>query len=77
MVTPFAFIGVFMATLLADVAWARYVGHVAGRARWLAAGWSVILFLLGAFAVVSYTQNKWLLIPAALGAFAGTVVGVK
>jgi hypothetical protein len=74
--TPAMYGLVFGATFLADVAWARYVGHVAAGSRWSAGIWSVILFLLGAFAVVSYTTNKMLLIPATIGAFLGTVVGV-
>jgi hypothetical protein len=41
-----------------------------------ASGWAVALFLLGAVTVLGYTKNRWLLIPAALGAFAGTWAGV-
>lgn len=76
MVTPAMYGLVLGATFMADVAWARYVGHIADGSRMAAGIWSVILFLLGSFAVISYTTNKMLLIPATIGAFLGTVVGV-
>ena len=67
----------FAATAAADVCWARYVGHVSKGSRWLAATWASWLYLLGAVAVVGYTENHWLFVPAVLGAFVGTAVGVK
>jgi len=38
--------------------------------------WAVVVFLLACVAVINYTTNHWLLIPAALGAFCGTYVGM-
>jgi uncharacterized protein YqgC (DUF456 family) len=35
-----------------------------------------LILLMGGFAVISYTRDPYLLIPAALGAFAGTYVAV-
>ena len=67
---------VFLCTFLADVCWARYIGHVGTGNRWHAAAWAASLFILGAVPVVGYTKNPWLLIPAVLGAFLGTVAGV-
>lgn len=68
---------VFTAVASADVCWARYVGAVGARSRWVASSWAAALYVLGSFSVVEYTANHWLLIPAVLGSFAGTAVGVR
>ena len=70
-------LAVFLAVAIGDICWAKYIAYAAHGHRLPAAAWSAALFLCGAFTVVEYTRNHWLLIPAALGAFAGTVVGVK
>lgn len=66
----------FAAMLATDLAWARYILSANQRAPLEAGGWAVALFLLGAFTVLGYTRDRWLLIPATLGAFAGTYFGV-
>jgi hypothetical protein len=63
---------VFFCTFLADIAWVRYVASAGVKARWYAATWAGVLV-----PVVEYTHNRWLLVPAVLGAFLGTAVGVK
>lgn len=68
---------VFASMVACDLCWARYVRHASDGSRWLAGFWAVGLFAAGAFSVVSYVDNHWLLIPAALGSFTGTVAGVK
>lgn len=67
----------FAAMFVTDLAWALYVASVKSGSAFAAAGWSVLLFILGAVAVIGYTRDRWLLIPASLGAFAGTFAGVQ
>lgn len=75
--TPTQWMLAFFILLVTDVAWARYTvathnsdnPHQASR-------WAVALFLLGGLAVVGYTTNPVLLLPSALGAYAGTYIGV-
>lgn len=69
-------LGSFAAMFASDVAWARYVIAAGQRVPLEAGAWAVALFLLGAFTVLGYTRDRWLLIPATLGAFAGTYFGV-
>ena len=38
--------------------------------------WAVIVFIVACIAVINYTTNYWLLIPAGVGAFCGTYVGM-
>lgn len=68
---------VFVSGVAVDVCWAQYVACAAKGKRWSAAAWSVGIYLSGAFAVVSYTTDHRLIVPAALGAFFGTALGVK
>lgn len=66
----------FLAMFATDYCWARYVTAAKDFDPVRAGGWAVALFLLGAVAVIGYTSNPLLLLPAAVGAFAGTVAGV-
>lgn len=68
---------VFAATAIADVCWARYTAHASNGDRWAAASWGVGIYLAGAFTVLQYTADHWMVVPAVLGAFVGTAVGVK
>jgi len=42
-----------------------------------ASGWSAVIILLSACTVVAYTTNRWMVVPAALGAYVGTFVAVR
>jgi hypothetical protein len=66
----------FLALALTDVCWAVYVDRVKEHKAFSSALWAVALFISGGVAVISYTTNHWLLIPAGLGAFVGTYAGV-
>lgn len=70
------FLTVFVAMFAVDFVWARYITACAERARFEAASWSVLVILLGGYVAISYVGDPWLLIPAGLGAFAGTWVSV-
>lgn len=67
---------VFVAMMGADFAWTKYTLGVAAKDAFGAASWSAVIVGCGAFTVVSYTTNRWLLIPALLGAFIGTYLAV-
>jgi len=36
-----------------------------------------VIILLSACTVVAYTTNRWMVVPAALGAYVGTFVAVR
>lgn len=71
-----SFLIVFLAAFVTDICWAFYVNRVKeGKA--LSSGiWAVFLFLTGSVATTAYVTNPWYLVPAAVGAFAGTVITV-
>lgn len=66
----------FLCLAATDICWAVYVSKVSEKNPHKSALWSLGLFLTGGMAVISYTENHWLLIPAALGAYVGTFIGV-
>lgn len=66
----------FCAMFATDLCWSWYVAAVRDADALRASAWAVALFLLGAVAILGYTRDRWLLLPASAGAFAGTYLGV-
>ena len=67
----------FFSIFLLDVVYTYYLRCVADNNVLGASFWSVACYLLGSVAVISYTTNHWLIIPAVAGAFCGTFAGMK
>ena len=66
----------FFAIFLLDVVYTYYLRCVQHNNAMGASLWSIACYLLGSLAVINYTTNHWLLIPAIIGAFCGTYVGM-
>ena len=71
------FVTTFFAIFLLDVVYTYYLRCISDNNVLGASGWSVACYILGSIAVINYTTNHWLLIPAMAGAFCGTYVGMK
>jgi hypothetical protein len=69
-------LGVFLAVALADGLWTLYIVAAAARLPLPAALYSTGIVLTGAFVTLAYVRDRWYLLPAALGAFAGTYLSV-
>lgn len=69
-------IGIFVATGIGDFVWAKYIASITTSTPLIASTWATITLVLGAFVVISYVQDKRMLIPAAIGAFIGTYLAV-
>ena len=68
---------IFVAMIAVDFVWAHYTKAITDK-RALKAGLNAIgILALGAFGIISYTTNHWLLIPACAGAFVGTYSAVR
>jgi hypothetical protein len=67
----------FFALFFTDVFYTYYLRSVQNNEVLKASAWSVVVFFIAAVAVVNYTTDHWLMIPACFGAFAGTFVGMK
>lgn len=75
--SPLIFIAVLAATLVTDACWALYMIYVTKKAPALAASYGVLIHILTAFTVISYTNNYLYLIPLAIGSFIGTYLVVR
>jgi hypothetical protein len=71
------FILVFIAMTIADVCWTLYFISVDERKSVTAGIWGSAIYLCGAFGVLSYTEDKSLIIAAVLGSFVGTYFTVE
>jgi uncharacterized protein YebE (UPF0316 family) len=67
----------FIAMFFTDVFYTYYLKAVQGEQALKASSWATIIYIVAAFAIIEYNTNHLLLIPAALGAFCGTFVGMK
>ena len=54
-----------------------YIKHIQNDSALATASASVLIFLTYSTAVISYVDNHWMLIPAAMGGFTGAVIGVE
>jgi hypothetical protein len=67
----------FLAVFMLDVVYTYYLRCVSTGKTMMASVWSVACYLGASVAVINYTSDHWMLVPAALGAFCGTFVGMK
>ena len=66
----------FFAVFALDLVYTYYLKCVAEDRRIMASVWSVACYLGASIAVINYTTNHWLLLPALAGAFCGTYAGM-
>ena len=66
----------FFAIAILDIVYTYYLRCVQQNKIINASLWSVACYVLGSIAVINYTQNHWLMLPAMAGAFCGTYVGM-
>lgn len=71
---PLLFVGVFVAAFAYDFLNTRYIAAVSDRHPHKAACYSVVLWAIGASALLSvFKVSLWLLIPEAIGLYLGTL----
>jgi uncharacterized membrane protein YfcA len=70
------FIIVFLSMFVVDVFYAIYLKSIENNKPIFASFMATIVFFVASIATIGYIDNHWLLVPACLGAFAGTWVGV-
>lgn len=68
---------VFFAIAGLDFVYAEYTKATAGRKPLPASLLAGLIILLSGFVTTSHVDNKWLLLPAAAGAFVGTWLSVR
>lgn len=68
---------VFLALFLLDFVWAKYTYAMTARQPGRASAYAALVILFSGSAAIGYTTDPWMLVPAMLGAFAGTYVAVR
>lgn len=71
------YVTTFLAVFFTDVIYIYFMKSVQHNQPWRAALWSVVVTFTASVAVIGYTEDHWALIPALLGAFCGTLLGMK
>lgn len=67
----------FFAVFFTDAIYVYFVKSIQHDHPWRAAFWSVLVTFTASIAVINYTTDHMALIPALLGAFFGTFLGMK
>lgn len=66
----------FFAIATLDIVYTYYLRCVQKNQAMPASLWAVACYVLGSIAIINYTENHWLMLPAMAGAFFGTYVGM-
>jgi uncharacterized membrane protein YfcA len=67
----------FLAVFATDLIYIYFVKSIQNDSPWGAAWWSMVVTFTASVAVINYTTNHWLLIPALLGAYFGAYTGMR
>jgi uncharacterized membrane protein YfcA len=66
----------FFALFFVDIGYVLYMQNVQKRKKIVASTFATLIFILNSVVIINFTQDKFLLIPAIIGAFVGTYVGM-
>lgn len=67
-----SYVAAFVAMFLLDFVWGKYTANVAKGNRIHASAWASGIVFFNSAVTLSIVGDPWTIIPAALGAFAGT-----
>lgn len=70
-------VAVFVVNFALDIVWAKYTMNIQARNPHWAGLWAVGIIAFSGGSVLLYTSQPLLLLPAALGAYVGTVWTVQ
>ena len=66
----------FCGTFVSDFIWAKYISSITDATPAVAGFWGMATVVLGAFVVLSYVNDRRMIVPAGIGAFLGTYFAV-
>ena len=70
------YIVTFFAVFFLDIINAWYIKAISDERPFAASSWAVVVTILSSIAVINYVNDHIMLIPALIGAFVGTYVGI-
>lgn len=68
---------IFISTFIVDVIWVIYIKKVNQNKPIAAALVTLLIYLLGGYVIINYTESHYLLISSTLGACLGTYFATK
>ena len=71
------YVTTFFAIFILDIVYTQYLKNVKLDNALSASFWAMFCYGVNSFAIVNFTEDRYLMIPAILGAFLGTYVGIK
>ena len=71
------YITTFLAIFATDLLYVYFIKSVQNDNPLRAAWWSMVVTFTASIAVINYTEDHLALIPALIGAFSGTYLGIK
>lgn len=72
-----AYIFTFVCMFVTDIVYTQLLKSVQNDKPFAASIWASAITFLGGVAIINYTNDNMMIIPAVLGAFVGTYVGMK
>ena len=72
-----AYIFTFLSMFVTDIVYTQLLKSVQNDRPLASSIWASAITFLGGVAIINYTNDNTMIIPAVLGAFAGTYVGMK
>jgi uncharacterized membrane protein YfcA len=71
------YISTFLAIFATDLLYVCFIKSVQNDHPLRAAWWSMVVTFTASIAVINYTEDHYALIPALIGAFLGTYLGIN
>jgi len=68
---------VFCLVAFLDFVWAQYIKHTANANALKSSVYATAIYLLGCVVTIAYVDDHKMIVPCALGAFAGTYISAK
>jgi hypothetical protein len=72
-----AYIFTFICMFVTDIVYTQLLKSVQNDRPFAASIWASAITFLGGVAIINYTNDNMMIIPAVLGAFVGTYVGMR
>ena len=72
-----AYIFTFLSMLVTDIVYTQLLKSVQNDKPFAASIWASLITFLGGVAIINYTNDNKMIIPAVLGAFVGTFIGMR
>ena len=77
MIEYWPYFAAFFGMFFTDIFYTYYLSAIQEKNAFASANWAVVVYVIASMLVIGYTNDHWLLIPAILGAWLGTYIGIK